>query len=99
MNTELNFLFIGKCLGHEIEGTPKLGKLIHVILDLDWHTKVYLCDDKYYIVEEAFLDHENCKWEKNYYRALKKTFNWNIELEGNLRQLEFEVEEKPLILK
>lgn len=82
-NSKLNFLFIGSCLGSEIEGIPVLGNLLHFSLDIDWHTKVYAFDEKHYIVEEAFLDHENCKWSKNYFKVVKNTFNWNIEKEGN----------------
>jgi len=98
--TKLNFLFIGSCLGSEIEGTPVLGKLLHMNPDIDWHTKVYACDEEHLIVEEAFLDHSECKWSKNYYKVLKNTFNWNIEKEGNQIHLQNEeVEQKTLILK
>lgn len=98
--TELNFLFIGRCLGRFVEEKPILGKLLHQSVDIDWHTKVYNYNLDEYLVEEAFLDHENFKWQKAYYIVKKSTFNWDIEKEGNQTHvLEEEKEVKTLILK
>jgi len=89
--TELNFLFIGRCLGRLIEKTPELGKLLHMSADVDWHTKVYDYTLDEYIVEEAFLDHGSCRWEKQYYLVKKSTFSWNIEKEGNQNYLQNDI--------
>ncbi len=92
---ELNFLFIGRCLGHSVPKKPFLGRLLHQSVDPDWHTKVYLHDDENYVVEEAFLPYDKPKpiWEKAYYIVKKNSLSWNVELEGNQRFV-FELEQK-----